>query len=294
MDKMLRNKRAIAFFILPELIVFFLIVVVSIGSSFFYSLHSWNGITDKIFVGLDNFKALFINNQDGFIPAMLHSFILALMSSIFQLIPATVLAIIIARGIKGAKFFRVAIFIPVLFSSVVMGQLWTMIYNPNYGLLNEVLINLGILDKGIAWLGNKNTALICTFISIMWKDIGYYMLIMYASVKRIPGDIYEAAEIDGASGVKVATQIILPLIRPTIKTVLIIMVTGALKCFDIIYVLTNGGPDHATEVTSTLMYTTIFSKNQYGYGSSMAITIVLMSLLATVLINIWKPKEYTL
>lgn len=294
MNKMMRNKKAILFFILPELVVFLLIVILSIVYSFYYSLNSWDGITDKIFVGLSNYKALFVHNQDGFIPAILHSFLLAVMSCTFQMIPAVVLAIILARGIKGHKFFRVAIFVPVLFSSVVMGQLWTMIYNPNYGLLNEVLMRLGVLDKAIAWLGNKDTALICTFMAIMWKDIGYYMLIIFAAVKGIPTDIYEAAEIDGASKVKVATKIILPLILPTIKTISVIMVTGALKCFDIIYVLTNGGPDHATEVTSTLMYTAIFKKNQYGYGSSMAIMIVMMSLLATVIINRWKPKEYTL
>lgn len=293
MNKMMSNKKAILLFILPEFVVFVFVVVTSIVMSFYYSLHSWDGISEKIFVGLENYKSLFIGNTDGFLKAMINPLILAVMSLVIQLGLALVLAIILARGIKGEGFFRTAFFIPVLFSSVVMGQLWSMIYNPNYGLLNAILSKLGLIDTKIAWLGNMDTALVCVFIAMIWKYVGYYMLLLYSSIKRIPADIFEAAEIDGATRTQVATKIIIPLSLPTIKTTMVMIVIGALKAFDTIYVLTNGGPDHATEVTSTLMYTSIFKKNLYGYGSSMAIFIVIECLIFTLLLNLWKPKQYT-
>ncbi|WP_330610896.1 sugar ABC transporter permease [Enterocloster citroniae] len=169
MNKILSNKKAIVFFILPELLIFLFVVIYSVGCSFYYSLHSWNGITDKVFVGVQNYISLFVNNTDGFLKAMMNPLILAVLSVAIQLPLALFLAIVLARGIKGSNFFRTAFFIPVLFSSVVMGQLWSMIYNPNYGLLNAILENLGIIKTGIAWLGNKNTALICTFVAMIWK-----------------------------------------------------------------------------------------------------------------------------
>lgn len=293
MNKILSNKKAIVFFILPELLIFLFVVIYSVGCSFYYSLHSWDGITDKVFVGVQNYISLFVNNTDGFLKAMINPLILSVLSVAIQLPLALFLAIVLARGIKGSNFFRTAFFIPVLFSSVVMGQLWSMIYNPNYGLLNAILENLGIIENGIAWLGNKDTALICTFVAMIWKYIGYYMLLLYSAVKRIPAELFEAAEIDGATRFKAAWHVIIPLSMPSIKTTVVMIVIGALKAFDTIYVLTNGGPDHATEVTSTLMYTTIFKKNLYGYGSSMAVFIIIECLLFTVLLNLWKPKQYT-
>lgn len=293
MNKMMSNKKAILVFILPELAVFLFIVISSIGTSFYYSLHSWDGITEKIFVGFNNYKSLFVNNSDGFLKAVANPLILAVMSLTIQMALSLGFAIILARGIKGEGFFRTAFFIPVLFSSVVMGQLWSMIYNPTYGLLNDILKKIGAIDSGIAWLGNMDTALICTFIAMIWKYVGYHMLLLYASIKRIPQEIYEAAEIDGAGRLQTAFRITIPLSMPAIKTDMVLSVIGALKSFDVIYVLTNGGPDHATEVTSTLMYTTIFKKNLYGYGSTMAIFIVVECLVFTIIMNFWKPKQYT-
>lgn len=293
MNKMMSNKKAIVLFILPELVIFTFVVIYSIVTSFYYSLHSWDGITGKVFVGFGNYISLFVNNTDGFWKAIINPLILAVLSIVIQLPLALFLAIVLARGVKWSNFFRTAFFIPVLFSSVVMGQLWSMIYNPTYGLLNEILKSIGITDSGVAWLGNKDTALICVFVAMIWKYIGYYMLLLYSAVKRIPGELFEAAEIDGANGFQAAWNIIIPLSMPSIKTTVVMIVIGALKAFDTIYVLTNGGPDHATEVTSTLMYTSIFKKNLYGYGSSMAVFIVIECLLFTIILNFWKPKQYT-
>jgi len=293
MNRFLSNKKAILIFTLPAALVFTLIVIVSIGTSLYYSLHDWDGITAKVFVGFSNYTKLFIGNKDGFVKALGNSLILAGLSIIGELIPATFFAIVLARGVKGEGFFRTVYFIPVLLSSVVLGQLWSMIYNPSYGLLNTVLEAIGLDTLARAWLGEQSTALISVFVVVIWQYIGYHMLLIYSGVKRIPADIFEAAEIDGANKIQTAFQVIIPLILPTIKTSMVLAVIGSLKMFDIIYVLTNGGPNHATEVASTLMYTTIFKKNLYGYGSAMAVFIIVECLVFTVLLNLWKPKQYT-
>lgn len=287
------NKKAILIFILPALILFTFIVVVSIVTSFYYSLNSWDGISQKVFIGFENYKKLFIHNTDGFLKALGNSLILAVLSIVLELVPATFLAIVLARGIKGEGFFRTVFFIPVLLSSVVLGQLWTMIYNPTYGLLNSICMKLGFIDAPKAWLGDPKIALLCAFIVVIWQYIGYHMLLIYSGIKRIPQEIFEASEIDGANGLQNAFHIIIPLALPTIKTSMILAVIGSLKMFDLIYVLTGGGPNHATEVASTLMYTSIFKKNLYGYGSAMAMFIVVECLVFTILINLWKPKQYT-
>lgn len=293
MNRFLGNKKAIAIFIFPALCIFVFIVILSIGTSFYYSLHDWDGITEKTFIGLGNYVKLFVGNTDGFSKALGNSLILAALSIVGELIPATFFAIVLARGVRGEGFFRTVFFIPVLLSSVVLGQLWSMIYNPNYGLLNSVFRQLGLDSFVKVWLGDEKTALLCVFAVVIWQYIGYHMLLLYSGVKRIPADIFEAAEIDGASRLQTAFRIIVPLILPTIKTSMILAVIGSLKMFDIIYVLTNGGPNHATEVASTLMYTSIFKKNLYGYGSAMAIFIIVECLVFTALINLWKPKQYT-
>lgn len=293
MNRFLSNKKAIAVFILPAAVIFTLIVIVSIGTSVYYSLHDWDGITQKVFVGFSNYGKLFIGNKDGFVKALGNSLILAALSIVGELIPATFFAIVLARGVKGEGFFRTVFFIPVLLSSVVLGQLWSMIYNPTYGLLNTLLDTLGLSSLTRAWLGEQSTALISVFVVVIWQYIGYHMLLIYSGIKRIPADIFEAAEIDGAGKIQTAFRVILPLILPTIKTSMVLAVIGSLKMFDIIYVLTGGGPNHATEVASTLMYTAIFKKNQYGYGSAMAVFIIVECLFFTMVLNLWKPKQYT-
>lgn len=293
MEKTLSNRKAIFIFTFPALLIFLLIVISSIVMSFYYSMTEWDGISGKVFVGLDNYKSLFFYNKDGFLKALGNSLILAGLSIVGELVPATALAIILARGVKWEGVFRTVFFIPVLLSSVVLGQLWGMIYNPTYGLLNSVLLKAGFIKSAVAWLGSPKTALVCTFGVVIWQYIGYHMLLIYSGIKRIPQDIFEAAEIDGATRLQTAFRIIIPLALPTIKTSMVLAVIGSLKMFDLVYVLTGGGPNHATEVASTLMYTSIFKKNLYGYGSSMAIFIVVECLVFTILLNLWKPKQYT-
>lgn len=283
MDKFLGNKKAVMIFTLPSLLLFGGILIVSVAFSFYYSTLDWDGIGEGIFVGIDNYVEMFQNAI--FDKAVINSFLLCIFTLIIQLPLALILALILASHIKGEVFFRTVFFIPVTLSTVVVGQLWLKIYNPNYGVLNELLRMIGLERFAQNWLGDVNTALFSAFVPIIWQNIGYHMLLLYTAIKAIPKDIHESAEIDGATGVTAAFKITIPLILPTLKTCAIFVITGSLKAFDMIYVLTNGGPVNSTEVPSSVMFNSIFVINRYGYGSAIAIFIVVECILIAYLLQ---------
>ncbi|NLN64149.1 MAG: sugar ABC transporter permease [Clostridiaceae bacterium] len=291
MQKLLGNKKAIFLFVFPALLLFTVIVIVPIFFSVYYSMLDWDGIAKGTFVGFNNYIRLFQNNTDGFPRTVLNSFILAILSVGIQLPIALTLALILAREVRGEKIFRTIYFIPVIISTVVIGQLWTRIYNPDYGLLNTVLRGIGLESLAGRWLASTEQALGCVFVVIVWQYIGYHMLIMYASAKSISSEIYESALIDGANELTIAMRISIPLMKPIIRVCVIFAVIGSFKSFDLIYVMTGGGPLHATEVPTILMYTSIFAKYRYGYGSAMAIFIIVECLVFTVAIKKLMSKD---
>jgi len=285
MDKVLSDKKAIIFFLFPALIFFILIVFLPIFISGYYSTLDWDGLSKPVFVGLQNYKDLFTDTSGGFALSIKNSLYFVFASVFIQLPISLFLALVLANGVKGEKFFLNVYFIPVIISTVVIGQLWMKIYHPDYGLLNSFLKSIGLGSMAKAWLAEPTTALGASFVPTLWQYVGYHMLLMYAAIKSIPTDIYEAARLDGASGPKMAFKITIPLIKPMLKVCVTFSVIGALKIFDLVYVLTNGGPNHASEVPSTLLVNNIFVRSMYGYGSAIAIFIILECLIFTGIIQ---------
>ncbi len=275
MNRVLSNKKAVFIFLLPALVLFLTIIIVPIFMSVTYSLTEWDGIGKKVFTGFDNYKELFLTNSDGFWRAVKNSLIFAAGSVFVQLPISLILALILARGVKGERFYVSVYFIPVLISTVVIGQLCMKIYNPQYGLLNTVLRSMGLEQLTGNWLGDTKKVIFAVIVPVLWQYIGYHMLLMYASVRSISEEIFEAARIDGANGIQTALHITIPLMKPILKVCVTFAVVGSLKNFDLVYVMTGGGPAGASQLPSTLMVETIFSRNMYGYGSSMAIFIIL-------------------
>lgn len=291
MKKMLSNKLAIFAFLLPALILFLGILIAPILLSGYYSLFDWDGFGEKLFIGLSNYKELFSSNSINFMKALGNSLLLAGISVVFQLPLALWFALKLGSGIKGERVFLSIYFMPVLISTVVIGQLWLKIYNPSYGILNTMLRALNLESLTRTWLGDKNTALLACFIPTLWQYVGYHMLLMYAGVKSVPSDLREAAMLDGATDAQVNRYIVIPYIKPVLMVSVIFSVTGSLKSFDLIYVLTNGGPFHATEVPSTLMISMLFLRNRYGMGSTIAILLILLCFGFALLIGILFRKE---
>ncbi len=291
MNKMYSNKWYIIIFLLPALILFCGVLIAPIGASGYYSFFDWNGFTEKTFIGLSNYKELFTSDSIGFMKALGNSLLLAALSVFLQLPLALGLALVLGKKIKGERAFLSVFFMPVLISTVVIGQLWLKIYNPDYGVLNVALRAVGLGNLAHIWLGDKATALGAVFVPILWQYVGYHMLLLYAGVKSVPPELREAAMLDGATDGQVNRYIVLPYIKPILKISVIFAVTGSLKSFDLIYVLTNGGPLHATEVPSTLMISMLFLRNRYGMGSTIAVLLIVLCFAFALLINFVFKEE---
>ena len=228
---------------------------------------------------------MFTNPSTYFVKGIVNSAILAALSIFVQVPLALGLALLISRGIRLEGLFRNVYFIPVIISTTVIGQLWMKIYHPNNGMLNVLLTNFGLEAWKRNWLADPTISLGAVFFVLIWQYIGYHMLLLYSSIKAVPTSLYEAAEIDGCSRGQLSRHITIPLIMPMIKVCITFALIGSLKTFDLIYVLTKGGPIHATEVPTTLMFSNIFLNYRYGLGSSMAIFILLECLVFTVCVQ---------
>ncbi|MBQ3756934.1 MAG: sugar ABC transporter permease [Oscillospiraceae bacterium] len=285
MKKPLQYKINIFLFLLPALALFVTVLIAPIIMSFYYSLTEWNGFTTPEFIGFKNYVELFTSKSINISRALKNAFLLALLSCIIQLPFALWLALRLARPIKGRTALLSIYFMPVLISTVVIGQLWLKIYNPDYGVLNVLLRSIGLEKWTHIWLGDKKYALGAAFVPILWQYVGYHMLLMYAGIKGVPPELTEAAMIDGCTPSQVNRYIIIPYIRPILRVCVIFAITGSLKSFDLIYVLTNGGPSHATEVPSTLMISMLFLRNRYGMGSTIAVMLIVLCFFFALLIN---------
>lgn len=287
----------IVVFLLPALLLFIGVLIAPIIMSVFYSFYDMKSISLKgaDFSGLGNYAELFTSGSISFWRALGNSLLLAFLSVFLQLPLSLGLALMLGKGIKGERGFLSVYFMPVLISTVVIGQLWRKIYNPDYGILNAVLSLLGMSDRMPAggWLGNESSALWCVFVPTLWQYVGYHMLLMYAGVRSVSPELREAAKLDGATDGQVDWYVVIPSIKPIIKVSVIFAVTGSLKSFDLIYVLTNGGPFHATEVPSTLMINMLFERNRYGMGSTIAVMMIALCFAFAILISAaFKEREY--
>lgn len=306
----------VLFFVLPALLVYGYVVLFPIVQSLRFSfLQDWNWIEDitreRTSIGIGNFVRLFVSDRDPNLPAHLainnnpfprsigNSFVLVLLSTFVQLPIALFFALILAKGVRGEKGFRTIYFIPVILSSVVVGLLWQNVYRTDayltgdIGILNGLLLRLGIIDSQRQWLVDDTTALICAMIPIVWQYIGQHMLLMYAGAKSVPRDLYEAAEIDGASELQTNFRVVIPMMKSVLQVSVIWAVTGSLKAFDQLFALLGQTSinDPNKTVPSLLMYKEIRFFN-FGFSSSMAVFIVAECLLLTfIIIRLFRDRE---
>jgi len=281
MNKVMSNKWIIALYVLPGLLLISVLIFIPLILSAYYGLMKWDGIGAMKFIGLENY----INAiQDAkFWASALHSFLLALFSTL-SLVIYLAISIILASKIKGADILRKIYLIPMLLSSVAIAQLWIKIFNPTNGMLNNILLGIGV-ENPPAWLAEPSIVLYAIFIPILWQYAGFYILIYYAALKNIPESLIEAARIDGATPFQVAYKIKLPLIMGVVKITIVLAIVGSLKYFDLIYVMTGGGPNGASEVMASYMYKLAFASNDFGYGSAIGFLLLIITLIVTVIVR---------
>jgi len=268
-------------YVLPALLLILVLIYVPIILTGYYGLMKWDGIGEMDFIGLSNYTKLL--TDDDFWQSSLNSLLLAIFS-LLSLIGYLAISLVLAAKIKGADLLRKIYLIPMLLSSVAIAQLWLKIYHPSNGLLNSLLVFFGV-ENPPAWLAEPNLVLGAIFVPIIWQYAGFYILIYYAALKNIPDSVIEAAKIDGASPLQIAYKIKLPLIMGVIKVTIVLSFVGSLKYFDLIYVMTGGGPNGASEVIASYMYKQAFNSYNFGYGSAVGFALLLFCLLATVIIQ---------
>ena len=235
------------------------------------------------FIGFKNYINLF--NDVTFRQALGNNILMVIGSLIAHVPLALFFANIIFNKIKGSHFFQTVFFLPSVICGVAVGLMWTFIYNPEFGLVNKILEMLGLGGLKQQWLSNPKTTLICIIVVVMWQFVGYHMIIQLAAMKNIPSSLYEAAEIDGASKWVQFKDITFPLIKHILKIDVVLIITGSLKYYDLIAVMTGGGPDHASELLSTYMYYQGFRNLKYGYSASIGTILLILCVLAVVLSN---------
>lgn len=289
MQNKFQRKIALMVFVLPTLILFTVVVSIPIFNTFYRSFFDWDGLSKPIFNGLANYKTLF--NDSLFHTSMKNGVIYSLVLAIYQIGMSSILAVMLSlKKIKGRKFFRTSLFIPVVLSVTVVCQLWISIYNGQYGLLNKIFEVLGMKYRQ-DWLSGKNTAIIAIAFADSWQYMGYYLILIYTAMRSIPEHYYEAAEIDGAGTLTKYFKITLPLLSETYKLCLTLTITGGLKAFSTMYIMSAGGPGTATYTLTYLMYRSAFRVNEFGYACASASVLVAECLIVTIVINKLMSKD---
>ncbi|MCA1033549.1 MULTISPECIES: carbohydrate ABC transporter permease [Bacillus] len=271
------TKIAIAAGLAPALLIYLVFAILPILQSFYYSLMEWNGFSAMKFVGLDNFVQLF---QDSLFWNSVKNNIYVVLASVFGQVPiALFIALLLNRKIKGLKIFRTIGFLPVVLSTVVISLTWSLIFNSEQGLINELFRAVGLDFMAQNWLGDTKFSMIAVLVVVIWQFVGLYLIIFLAALQNVPQEVLEAAKIDGASEWTTTWKITIPMIWDTIIVAVILAISGSLKTFDLIYVMTHGGPAHSTDVMALYMFNETFSKLQYGYGSAVSVVIFFFSLI---------------
>ncbi|WP_159888353.1 carbohydrate ABC transporter permease [Paenibacillus puerhi] len=281
MDKVMSNKKIIALYVIPSLLLVVTLIYIPIVMTGYYGLMEWDGVGKMSFIGLNHYAELL---QDKlFWESVKHSFLLAVFSAISLLLYLAV-SLVLSAPIRGTNFFRKVYLIPMLLSSVAIAQLWLKIFHPTSGVLNLMLSSLGV-EQPPEWLSDTSIVLYAIFVPILWQYAGFYILIYYAALKNVPASLIESARIDGAGPLRLAMSIRIPLIAEVFKVTVVLAVVGSLKYFDLIYVMTGGGPNGASEVMASYMYRKAFRGYDFGYASAIAFFLLVICLVMTWLIR---------
>lgn len=279
-----RKLLNILIFVGPTFFILLVFGLIPIIFNFVMSLYQTDLLSPGVFVGLKNYEILF--RDPVFIQTIKNNILLVCGSLIAHLLLGLFLANILFNRFKGNSFFQSVFFLPSVVTGVAVGLTWTFMYSSRFGLVNSILDLLHLAQLKHNWLSDKDTAMLAIVITVMWQFVGYHVALQLAAMRGIPGELYESAAIDGATGWQQFFRITLPLIRPVLRVDAILIITGSLKFFDLVFVMTRGGPNHATEVLSTFLYYQGFHNLKYGYASAIGNVLLFLCVLAIVLSNI--------
>ena len=283
MERLLQSKRTVAIFVGPALAVFIVFGLAPIGYNLILSLYRTNLMSPGEFVGFDNYLNLF--RDSIFVKSLRNNLLMVVGSFLAHMPMALFLANILFKRVRGSKFFQSAFFLPCVVCGVAVGLTWTFIYNSEFGMVNQILDLIHRSGWKHQWLSEENTVMLAIIVVVMWQFVGYHTIIQLAAMRSIPSSLFDAARIDGAGGWRQFTSVTLPLIKPILKVDAVLIVTGSLKYFDLVFAMTRGGPNHASEVMSTYMYYQAFRTMKYGYASAIGNILLVLCVVAIILSN---------
>jgi ABC-type sugar transport system permease subunit len=268
-------------FLLPAAFFLLTFIAIPIVQAILLSFQRWNGIEPATWVGIRNFQLLMEDRI--FWQSLGNTAYYTLATTLLQTTIPLLIASVLNSGIRGSTAFRLFYFLPVIISLTITGLLWGMIYEPNFGVLNETLRSLGLKNLTQLWLADKATVIPSIIVVSLWQSLGFFLVIYFAAMQSIPQELYESAAIDGANVWHRFRYVTVPMLRTTIIVVVVLNTIGGIHAFDQVWVMTAGGPNHASETLGTYLYRTAFgamgsSNPQLGYAAAIAILILILSL----------------
>jgi len=256
-------------FLLPPLVLYVVWIIAPTFATFYLSLTNWDGVSTPVYVGLANFEHLFSADRT-FREALVNN---VRWLVIFITVPTTMglgLALIFNTDMKGGRFFKVSFYSPLVLSFAVIGLVWAWLYNPRLGLINALLVGLGVPDPP-GWLGDRELAIWCVIAAAVWRQVGYVMILYLAGLKNIDPNLVEAAIVDGADRWNLFRRVVLPLLAPVTTVVVVISIIDSLRAFDLVAIMTRGG--QSTQVLANFMYMEAFNNYRMGYAGAIAVVL---------------------
>jgi len=267
-------------FLLPAILIWLIFMAFPLVNAILLSFQSWDGLRPSTWIGFGNYNNLLSDRI--FLLALRNTAYFVIVTVIFQSTIPLLVAVLVNSNIRGSVVFRTIYFMPVVISLAISGMLWSIIYEPNFGVLNSFLSAIGLERLTQLWLADRNTVIPSLIAVSIWQSLGFYLVIYFAGLQGIPQELYEAAEIDGANAWQQLIRVTVPLLAPVITVVVVLNTINGIKTFDQIWVMTAGGPNHASETLGTYLYTVAFgsggsSNPQYGYASAIGMVILVLA-----------------
>lgn len=264
---------------IPTLLVYCIFIILPIGITVRYSFTKYSGIGKAKFNGISNYVRLF--HDEVFWISLKNTMIMFVLAFTLLLVLSFLLALLLNSKLKASDFSKAMIFSPAIIAPIIVGIIWVYILDPNIGIINNLLDAIGASALKQKWIGGDTLSPYSIAIIYFWQQLGYLVTIFIAGLKMVPEDVMEAAKIDGASAVQKVRYVTIPMMRTTISTVAVLIITGVFKIFEIVQQTTGGGPNHLSETLVTYSYSMTFASSDYGYGMTIAIVTFILSLIIT-------------
>ncbi|MGH3416921.1 MAG: carbohydrate ABC transporter permease [Actinocrinis sp.] len=268
-----RKRLELILLLTPATVLFLGFVLAPIGLAAYYSFYDWNGYGALTSVGLQNYTSALTGHN--FQQSVLHNLIIVGLSLVIQLPLSIGLAMLLNRKLKGRAFLRLVVFAPYVLSEAITAVIWYQLLQPS-GFVDQVLTSFGLGGQVHDWLGSTSLVLYTLFVVITWKYIGFGIILLLAGLQGVPFELREAAALDGASSWQAGRYIVLPLLGPTIRIWIFLSVIGSLQLFDLVWIMTGGGPAEASNTMATYIYTFGIRRQQYGFASAVAVILFMI------------------